>query len=153
LTTADITNAGGALLAGPTFTGVPSAPTAAPGTNTTQIATTAFVQGYTPASIPSNIVIGVDADFAVSISLAASDNGKIKNCTSATAVTVTLPSTLTKDFYCTITQTGAGQVTFAAGAGATLHNRQNLTHTAGQWAICCILASATGVFILGGDCA
>lgn len=39
----DITNAGGALLAGPTFTGIPSAPTATPGTNTGQIATTAFV--------------------------------------------------------------------------------------------------------------
>lgn len=32
-----------AVLASPTFTGVPAAPTAAPGTNTTQIATTAFV--------------------------------------------------------------------------------------------------------------
>mgnify|MGYP003321416868 CR=1 FL=1 len=33
-----------ALIASPTFTGAPSAPTAASGTNTTQIATTAFVQ-------------------------------------------------------------------------------------------------------------
>jgi hypothetical protein len=41
---ADITAAGGALLAGPTFTGVPAAPTATAGTNTTQLATTAFVQ-------------------------------------------------------------------------------------------------------------
>lgn len=32
-----------ATLASPTFTGVPAAPTAAPGTNTTQLATTAFV--------------------------------------------------------------------------------------------------------------
>ena len=39
----DITTAGGALLAGPTFTGVPSAPTAAVGTNSGQLATTAFV--------------------------------------------------------------------------------------------------------------
>lgn len=31
------------LLASPTFTGVPAAPTASPGTNTTQLATTAFV--------------------------------------------------------------------------------------------------------------
>lgn len=29
---------------GPTFTGIPAAPTAASGTNTTQIATTAFVK-------------------------------------------------------------------------------------------------------------
>jgi hypothetical protein len=34
---------GAAPLASPTFTGVPAAPTAAPGTNTTQLATTAFV--------------------------------------------------------------------------------------------------------------
>jgi hypothetical protein len=39
----DISAAGGAVLASPAFTGVPTAPTAAPGTSTTQLATTAFV--------------------------------------------------------------------------------------------------------------
>jgi len=43
LTLADITAAGGAPSASPAFTGVPSAPTAAVGTSTSQIATTAFV--------------------------------------------------------------------------------------------------------------
>jgi hypothetical protein len=42
-TSGDLTGVGGALLAGPTFTGTPSAPTATPGTSTTQLATTAFV--------------------------------------------------------------------------------------------------------------
>jgi hypothetical protein len=37
-----------APLASPAFTGVPSAPTAGPGTNTTQLATTAFVQSALP---------------------------------------------------------------------------------------------------------
>jgi len=37
-----LTNLGAAPLASPTFTGVPAAPTAAAGTNTTQVATTAF---------------------------------------------------------------------------------------------------------------
>jgi len=50
LGTGDITGAGGALLAGPTFTGVPSAPTATAGTNTTQLATTAFVQAALAAA-------------------------------------------------------------------------------------------------------
>ena len=36
--------AGAATLNGPAFTGVPTAPTAAVGTDTTQLATTAFVQ-------------------------------------------------------------------------------------------------------------
>ncbi len=43
-----------AALAGPTFTGVPAAPTAAPGTNTTQLATTAFVAAsFAPIASPS----------------------------------------------------------------------------------------------------
>lgn len=41
-----------AMAAGPTFTGVPAAPTAAPGTNTTQIATTAFVTAAAGADLP-----------------------------------------------------------------------------------------------------
>ena len=54
MTGADITNAGGALVASPAFTGTPTAPTAATGTNNTQLATTAFVD----AAI-SSIGIGV----------------------------------------------------------------------------------------------
>jgi hypothetical protein len=38
-----LANLGGAALASPTLTGTPAAPTAVPGTNTTQLATTAFV--------------------------------------------------------------------------------------------------------------
>lgn len=41
------------LSASPTFTGTPVAPTAAVGTNTTQLATTAFVQ----AAIPSGVIV------------------------------------------------------------------------------------------------
>jgi hypothetical protein len=40
---AALTNLGAAPINSPTFTGVPTAPTATPGTNTTQLATTAFV--------------------------------------------------------------------------------------------------------------
>ena len=43
LSAADLSAAGGALLSGPAFSGTPTAPTAPLGTNTTQIATTAFV--------------------------------------------------------------------------------------------------------------
>lgn len=54
LSAADVTGVGGALLASPTFTGVPAAPTAAAGTNTTQIATTAFVAtSYAPLASPA----------------------------------------------------------------------------------------------------
>jgi hypothetical protein len=43
LNSSDISAAGGALLASPALTGTPTAPTAAPGTNTAQLATAAFV--------------------------------------------------------------------------------------------------------------
>lgn len=39
----DVSGAGGALIASPSFTGVPAAPTAAPGTSSVQLATCAFV--------------------------------------------------------------------------------------------------------------
>lgn len=55
-----------ANLASPTFTGTPAAPTAAPGTNTTQIATTAFVianatSGYTLPMQAAQLGTVVDA--------------------------------------------------------------------------------------------
>lgn len=48
---ADVTAAGGAALASPAFTGTPTAPTASPGTSTTQLATTAFVAAAISGSV------------------------------------------------------------------------------------------------------
>tara|TARA_Y100001937_G_C7119458_1_gene331859 strand:+ start:422 stop:1378 length:957 start_codon:yes stop_codon:yes gene_type:complete len=70
--------AGFASLASPTFTGTPAAPTASTGTNTTQIATTAFVQGEVTAlvdSAPSTLntlnelaaALGDDASFSTTV--------------------------------------------------------------------------------------
>ncbi|MEN6353202.1 MAG: hypothetical protein ABFD02_07090, partial [Bacteroidales bacterium] len=76
-----------APLASPTLTGTPSAPTAAPGTNTTQIATTAFVSDAVTTATPdaTTIIKGKvklagdlsgTADLPT-ISAGAIDNGKI----------------------------------------------------------------------------
>lgn len=54
-----------APLASPTFTGVPAAPTAAPGTNTTQIATTAFVLANGGGSGTVSSVTSADANATV----------------------------------------------------------------------------------------
>lgn len=64
-----------ALLASPTFTGVPAAPTAAPGTNTTQIATTAFVTAAIAAYTPpvtsvfgrTGAVVATSGDYSFSL--------------------------------------------------------------------------------------
>lgn len=66
--------------------------------------------------------------------VAAADLGKLKRMTSASAVTVTLPNDLPQGFGVLIRQAGAGRVTFAAAAGATLGNVAGQTRTAAQWA-------------------
>jgi hypothetical protein len=49
---------GTSTLASPTFTGTPTAPTASPGTNTTQLATTAFVQAARTATLEAVYPVG-----------------------------------------------------------------------------------------------
>ena len=63
---------GAAPLASPALTGVPTAPTAAPATNTTQLATTAFVQAAIPAALnfadmetPAGTLDGVNKVFTL----------------------------------------------------------------------------------------
>lgn len=70
-----------APLASPAFTGAPTAPTAAPGTNTTQLATAAFVQAAIAALVASSpaaldtlnelaAALGNDANFAATMTTA-----------------------------------------------------------------------------------
>lgn len=65
--------------------------------------------------------------------LDAADKGKIKRFTSGSSVTITLPSTLVAGFSVCWIQDGAGQLTFTAGSGATLQNRQGHSKSAGQY--------------------
>lgn len=77
-----------AALASPTFTGVPAAPTAAAATNSTQLATTAFVQGEIAAvNAQSGVTLSINS--TASISAAAGTHYVVTN---AGAVTVTLPT-------------------------------------------------------------
>ena len=91
-------------------------------------------------------------------SLVAADAGKVVECNNASAITLTLPDSLPVGFSCTVTQKGAGDVTFSAGGGATLHHRQSHTKTAGQYALVTLYVSENGdgssaVYVLGGDSA
>lgn len=67
-------------LSSPTFTGTPAAPTAAVGTNTTQIATTAFVNAEIANDAPSKTGSGASGTWNISIS------GNAATATSATNV-------------------------------------------------------------------
>lgn len=95
--------------------------------------------------------INVVDNAATSITLADTDNNKIVRCTAATAVTITVPSTLAAGFSCMVIQSGAGQVTFAAGSGATLNSFGNLLKTSGQHAPSSLIRIGAGIYNLSGN--
>ena len=85
---------------------------------------------------------------------AATDNRLVIIFNSASAVTLTLPNTLTEGWECGILQMGTGQVTIAV-TGGTLLSRGTHTKTAGQYAMASVFvesnAGTAPVVILGGD--
>lgn len=109
-----------APLASPAFTGTPTAPTAPAGTNTTQIATTAFVQTEAryalTAKTPS--VSGTAATVAC-------EDRAINDFTVATGITsltITPPAAVTgraRDFFCRVTLTDSSLPTVTL-SGATI---------------------------------
>lgn len=69
-----------AALSSPTFTGTPAAPTAAADTNTTQVATTAFVVGQASSTNPvmdGSVAIGTSLKYARADHVHASDTTKV----------------------------------------------------------------------------
>jgi hypothetical protein len=97
VTTADALKAN---IASPTFTGTPAAPTASVDTNTTQIATTAFVVAQVADDAPSKTGTGASGNWGINIT------GSSASCT-GNADTVT-----------TITTTQVLNATAGAAAGA-----------------------------------
>jgi hypothetical protein len=90
-----------APLNSPVFTGVPTAPTAAPGTNTLQIASTAFVIANSPGVSSASILVGHLAGLAMSNNVIDATNdidvgpGSAMDSTTGTVV-MTRSTTLTK---------------------------------------------------------
>jgi len=77
-----------ASLASPTFTGTPSAPTADSGTNTTQLATTAFVQ--TAVAVGYTIVSNSSTSFTISSSYVTTAGKTIVKLTSGSLGNITI---------------------------------------------------------------
>jgi Collagen triple helix repeat (20 copies) len=112
--------------ASPTLTGVPLAPTAAPGTNTTQLATTAFV---TTASATNANLTGVVTSVGNATSIA---NGAISNAMLANAAVANLSGTNT------------GDQTNISGNSATVTTNANLTGVITSVGNATSIASQTG---------
>lgn len=109
-----------AALASPALTGTPTAPTAAVGTNTTQIATTAFVNNEIANDAPSKTGTGASGTWAISIS------GNAATATSATSATsATTASALTTGNSYQMGSLGVG--TAASGTAGEIRATNNIT--------------------------
>lgn len=122
LTIGDVTSVGGAPAASPTFTGTPAAPTATAGTNTTQIATTAFVTAAVTAStIPVPVPVAQGGTGQTSLG-----NGFI---TANAGVVGSLPSPLPVANGGTGNAAPTAGLMLAPGAGGPM---SSLTYTTGS---------------------
>lgn len=80
---------------------------------------------------------------STSYTLVAADLGKIKRFTSGSAVTVTVPNTLSTGFHCMLSQNGAGQVTVQGDGTLTLRNYGTQLKLAGQYAVASVVVVAS----------
>jgi hypothetical protein len=102
-----------------------------------------------PAGPEPSLNIADNANTA--ITLADTDNNQVVRCTSSSAVTITVPSTLAAGFSCMVIQAGTGRVTFVADSGATLNSFGNLLATAGQHAPASLMRVGAGIYNLSGN--
>lgn len=98
----------------------------------------------------------INVQTGTSYSLSAADAEKIVECSNASPFTLTLPNNLKQGFTCSVAQKGANLVTFSAASGATMHNRNGHTRTAGQYAVCNLYVTSnsdgsSAVYVLTGD--
>ena len=113
-------NLGLAALASPTFTGTPLAPTASAGTNTTQIATTAFVvSSYLPltgGTVTGNVTLNAQSDIRFADADSSNYVALQAPATVASNLTLTLPAADGSSGQA-LTTNGSGTLAFATIGG------------------------------------
>ena len=163
-----------APIASPTFTGIPLSTTAAIDTNTTQIATTAYVvgQGYAKLASPSftgtvysagNVVSHIDtntptlnAGNTYKYTLVLADDGKMieMNTTTGVGNTLEIPLNSSHAFpvgtQITVLQTGVGQTTISGAVGVTVNATPGLKLRA-NWSSASLIKRATNTWAVIGD--
>jgi hypothetical protein len=100
----------------------------------------------------------VTTNAATSITITSTDTGKVIETTAGTAVAVTLAATAAVGTQLTVTQYGAGQITFAPTGSGTLRNRSSHTKSAGQYAVVTLYVRANSggsaaEWVMDGDTA
>ncbi len=108
--------------------------------------TGALTGGNSSTSSLSGFAANVTS-ISANYSITAADNGKIIQCTSASAISITIPTGLPTGFNCTVVQMGAGQITFSG----TYLNRTGFTKSASQYSVVSILHLGSNSIIVTGE--
>lgn len=108
--------------------------------------TGALTGGNSSTSSLSGFAANVTS-IAANYSITSADNGKVIQCTSASAITITIPTGLPTGFNCTVVQMGAGQITFSG----TYLNRTGFTKSASQYSVVSILHLGSNSIIVTGE--
>lgn len=94
--------------------------------------------------------LGAVVTLAAARAIVAADDGKVLNVNAGAAVALTLSAGLPVGFACSVVQSGAGQVSFAAAPGVTLAHPANAFRTAARNARVDLLCVAAGVIVVSG---
>jgi hypothetical protein len=109
----------------------------------------------TTASTAMPLDATLNAQTGTTYTVAVGDDGKLVTLNNASAITVTVPqnsaAAIPIGSYIEFIQLGAGQVTFAAGTGATVNSRGAALKINGQYGVAALRKVSTNGFILMGD--
>lgn len=112
------------------------------------------------SSIDSTVFGGLtqvnrNAQTGTTYTLVLADAGKIVDLNNASAITFTVPPNSSVAFpvgtRIDIIQTGAGQVTVAAGVGVTINSKGAALKITGQWSAATLIQRSANLWVLVGD--
>ena len=131
------------VVAGPTGPTVPTCPTGA--------------TGATGATGSSSAILAINTQTGTTYTLASTDVNDLVTLSNASGITLTiLTSVFSANDVINCAQLGAGQVTFAQGAGVTI-NSTGATATApklrAQYSTASVICTASNTFLVVGDIA
>lgn len=90
-------------------------------------------------------------DISATYTILAADENTFIRSTAASGITVTVANVLNPGESIQFVQWGAGQITFAAGAGVTLGSPDNKLKTSKQYSAAAVTCLASGAYLLTGD--
>ncbi len=170
-----------ARLASPTFTGVPSAPTAAANTNTTQIATTEFVLSQSSSTQPlmnGEVATGTSlkysredhihpvdtsrapAYFPISSKFSSyvldlADAGSMVRMSSESDTTISVPNNSSVAFpigtRIEVFRSGSGELSILPESGVTVNSEHSRLRIASQWQVAILTKYLTNTWVLTGS--